>query len=363
MRASLNLAVAFILIAAVLSAGPISGYLQTDLVSNVPGKAAHTDTNLHNPWGISFSSASPFWVSDNGTGKASLYNSDGVPQGLVVSMPAIAQAPTGQVFNSSSAFNADPFIFASEDGVIAGWRNSLGTTAEVLFDRSVSEASYKGLAIGSVGSNTYLYAANFHSGQIDVFPGGNAPALPGHFVDPTIPSGFAPFNIENLNGQLYVTYAKQGPTGDDVSGPGNGFVSLFDLNGNFIRRVASGGVLNSPWGLAIAPNTFGGAAGALLVGNFGDGMINAFMTDGTVLGAIADLGGKPIQNDGLWGLTFGNGGNGGTKNSLYLTAGLNDEADGLFARIDAVPEPWTTPLIAAGLALCALKRNRRGDLS
>ncbi len=344
-----------------LSATPIGGYLQINLVSSVPGMAATTDPDLVNPWGLSFSSGSPIWISDNGTGKSTLYNGAGVKQGLVVSMPAGGTAITGQVFsNIAGAFNSDLFIFASEDGTIDGWRGALGANAEVLSSSS-SGAVYKGLAIGNTGGNNYLYAADFHNNQIFVLPQSGAPALAGNFTDPNLPAGFAPFNIQNLGGQLYVTYARQDATGhDDVPGAGNGFVDVFNLNGTFVKRLVTQGVLDSPWGLAIAPAGFGGAAGALLVGNFGDGTINAFdLTTGTLIGTIADLGGNPLVNDGLWGLAFGNGANQTSTNKLYITAGLNNEADGLFASISAVPEPWTAPLVGAGLALVAWSRRRR----
>ena len=337
------------------------GYFQSNLVSDIPGMAANTDPNLKNPWGISFSPTSPFWVSDNATGLATLYDSSGAPRPLVVSIPLPgggSAAPTGQVFNGPGAFSDDLFIFATEDGTIAGWRGSLGTTAETLFDRSGGGAVYKGLAISSIGSDRYLYAADFHNNRIDVFPSGGAPALAGNFTDPTLPSGYAPFNIRNINGQLYIAYAKQGVGIDEDAGPGNGYVSVFDLNGNFVRRFASQGNLNAPWGLAMAPAGWGMFGGDLLVGNFGDGVINAFDSNGMLVGPVANGLGKTLVNDGLWGLTFGNGGNGGNPNSLYLTAGLNDEVNGLFARIDPVPEPGTLGLFAAGLLVTVIRRNR-----
>ncbi len=343
-------------------AGPISTYSQTNLVSDIPGMAAVTDPNLKNPWGISFSSTSPFWVSDNATGLTTLYNSSGTPQSLVVSIPGAGgnpAAPTGQVFNGGPGFNADLFIFASEDGTVAGWNPGLGSTAEVLFDNSGSDAIYKGLAIGSIGANTYLYATDFHNGAITVFKSTGAPDLAGQFLDPNIPSGFAPFNIQNIDGKLYVTYAKQDADAeDDVAGAGNGFVNVFDLNGNLLNRLAAHGALNSPWGMALAPTSWGFLAGNLLVGNFGDGTINAFDANGNLLGTLADANGNPLVNDGLWGLTFGNGGSGGDPNSLYITAGLNDEENGLFARIEQVPEPATLSLLGAGLAVLGLKKRR-----
>ena len=344
---------------------PIGNYAQTNLVSDIPGVAAVTDPNLVNPWGVSSSATSPFWVSDNGNGLSTLYNTAGTPQSLVVTIPnpaGGASSPTGQVFNGSGQFNGDNFIFATENGTIAGWRGALGATAETLFTGS-GGAVYKGLALATTGQGTYLYAANFHNNSIDVFPSNGAPALAGKFADPNLPAGYAPFNVQNLGGQLYVTYAKQDAAGqDDVAGAGNGFVSVFDVNGNFVKRLASNGSLNAPWGLALAPSGFGAVGGDLLVGNFGDGQINAFSSDGTFVGTLAGSNGNPLVNDGLWALQFGNGGNGGNTNSLYITVGLNNEADGLFARVDAVPEPGTFCLLAvsfAALVIFPLRRNAR----
>jgi len=341
----------------------ITGYSQVNLVSNIPGLAAQTDPNLTNPWGIASSGTSPFWVSDNGSGKATLYNTPGVPQSLVVTIPGVggsAGTPTGQIFNSSANFNGDLFIFSGEDGTLTGWRGALGTTAEVLADNSASGAVYKGLASGTTAQGTYLYVADFHNNQITVVPGTGAPALSGNFTDPNLPVGFAPFNIQNLGGQLYVTYAKQDATGhDDVAGAGNGFLDVFDLNGNLVKRLISNGPLNSPWGMAIAPAGWGAAGGDLLVGNFGDGLINVFDSTGAYLGSLGTVGGTPLTNSGLWGLKFGNGGNGGLADSLYITAGLNDEQDGLFAQITAVPEPGTWLLFAGGLAALAVTRKAK----
>jgi len=340
----------------------ITGFTQTNLVSNIPGLASHTDPNLTNPWGISSSGTSPFWVSDNGSGKSTLYNTAGTPQGLIVTIQGAgginSGVPTGQVFNGSTNFKGDVFIFAGEDGTVSGWRGTLGTTAEILANNSAAGAVYKGIAIGTTGQSTYLYVADFGNNQITVIKSAGAPDLPGKFNDPNLPAGYAPFNVQNLNGRVYVTYAQQDATKhDDVPGAGHGIVSVFDLTGNFLTELVSGGPLNSPWGLAIAPAGFGSLGGDLLVGNFGDGLINVFDPTGVFLGTLGDTVGNPLTNDGLWGLKFGNGGNGGNPNTLYLTAGLNDEADGLFAQIDAVPEPSTYLLLAGGLA--ALTCSRR----
>jgi len=330
-----------------LFAGPITGYVQTNLITSA------TDSDLINPWGISFSGSSPFWVSDNGTGKATLYNGAGQKQGLVVTMPG-TDPITGQVFNGTSSFNGDLFLFASENGNINGWRGALGTDAEQL--SSVSNAVYKGLAITT--AKDALFAANFRGGTIDEFTGPGAPV--GSFSDPTIPSGFAPFNIQNLGGVFYVTFALQNAAKhDDVSGPGNGFVDTFNPVTHTFTRLINLGLLNSPWGLAISPSSFGPAGSDLLVGNFGDGTINVFNLTGAPVGTLANSSSASLVNPGLWGLTFGNGGNGGNVGSLYLTAGGSTETSGVFARIDApAPEPGTTWLIAGGLALLAFGRRR-----
>lgn len=339
-------------------------FQQTNLVSDLPGTAAHTDGALVNPWGISSSSGSPFWVSDNGTGKSTLYNTLGVKQGLVVSMPSGSEPITGQVFNGSADFNGDLFIFASEAGTITGWRGALGTTAEVL--TTVNNGSLKGLAIGNNGTGNYIYAADFGNKKIDVLKGNAAnPDLVGNFIDPGLPAGYAPFNVQNLNGKLYVTYAVVGPSGDDEAGPGNGFVDTFDLNGNFLQRLVSNGELNSPWGLAIAPAGFGPFEGDLLVGNFGNGWINAFdPTTGDFVGTLDDRNGNPIVIDGLWGIKFGNGGNGGVKDKLYFAAGIagpdSTEDHGLFGSLSHVPETGSTLMLVTGAmaAFLGLRRQR-----
>jgi uncharacterized protein (TIGR03118 family) len=320
-----------------------AGYTQTNLVSDQPG-AVVTDANLVNPWGMASSATSPIWVSDNGTGVVTLYSvnpTTNVPtkQALTVSIPG-AGSVTGQVFSPTSgtgAFNGDNFLFVSEDGTLSGWRNTLGTVAEVLQLASANNV-YKGVAVGTTGGHAYLYAANFHAGTIDVLKGDAvAPGLAGGFVDPNLPSGYAPFNIQNIGGQLYVTYALQDTGGlDDVPGAGHGFVTRFDLDGNLLGRLITAGPLNSPWGLALAPATFGDLSNALLVGNFGDGTINAFSAaNGAFLGTLRNAGGTPIVVPGLWGLQFGNGGNGGTTNVLYFTAGTGGGAHGLFGSFAA----------------------------
>ncbi len=336
-------AVALLLGASTTYASDVISFQETILLTSA------TDPDLVNPWGVSSNAASPFWVSDNGSGKTTLYNSAGMKQNLVVTMPAGSDALTGQVFNGTANFHGDTFVFATENGTITGWRGALGTTAENLF--TVAGASYKGLAIST--DKTTLYAANFAAGTVDVFSSAGKTAS---VSDPSVPAGYAPFNVQNIGGKIYVTYALQGPTGDDEAGAGHGFVSVFDPGTKTFSRLISQGALDSPWGIAIAPLTFGTVGGDLLVGNFGDGLINAYdPTSGALVGDLATFNGTEIVNDGLWALDFGNGGNGGLANSLYITAGPNDETGGVFARIDAVPEPSALLLGAAGLAVAVLR--------
>lgn len=343
---------------------------QTNLVTNdqMANPAQTTDPNLVNAWGISSSPTSPFWVSDNGAGVATLYNvnpntnATSIASLVVTIPPAGSGTPTGNVFNGNSgAFNGDLFLFVSEDGTISGWRGALGTTAETL--QVASDANvYKGTTEATVGGNTYLYAANFRAGTIDVLKGSpGAPDLAGHFTDPNLPAGYAPFNIRLLGNRLYVTYALQDASKhDDAAGAGHGFVSVFDTQGNFLGRVGSGGTLNSPWGLALAPMSFGPLAGDLLVGNFGDGRINAFdLSTDTFVGQLLGTDGSELTIDGLWGLTVGNDGNGGSSNKLYFTAGPDGEMNGLFGAITAVPEPGTIWLLGAGLGVGLLRRKLR----
>jgi uncharacterized protein (TIGR03118 family) len=333
--------------------------LQTNLVSNQSGVAKITDAALVNPWGISSSPTSPFWVSNNGIGTATLYSVTGTDNptklGLTVTIPGDGSV-TGQVNTFGgllNAFNGDNFLFVSEDGTISGWRGALGTNAE-RFQVADTANVYKGSAFANVGGHSYLYSANFRSGAIDVLKGDTgAPNLTGNFTDPGLPSGFAPFNIQKLGNFLYVTYAKQDAAKhEEVTGAGLGFVSKFDLNGNFLGRVAGQGTLNAPWGLAIAPTGYGSFAGDLLVGNFGDGRINVY-DSGTnaFLGQLSDLSGNPIAIDGLWGLIPGNGASGGNANEIYFTAGPNDEANGIFGALVAVPEPSQAVLVAAFLVV------------
>jgi len=354
---SLGLCLALGLMGTSARAGDI--FKTTNLVSDGSVPAQITDPNLVNAWGISYGATSPFWVSDNGTGVSTLYSVNPTTNAtaivpLVVSIPGEGN-PTGQVFNSaaaSGAFNKDVFLFVSEDGTISGWKG--GTSAEVLQLGSANNV-YKGVTLDTTGGNSYLLSANFRAGTIDVMKGvQGTPDLTGNFTDPGLPGGYAPFNIQLINGKIYVSYAVQDAAKeDDVAGAGHGLVSVFDLNGNFLQRlIAPGGMLNSPWGMVIAPSSFGSLAGDLLVGNFGDGTIDAFNPkNGSFAGQLMGPDGKPLVIDGLWGLIAGNGGAGGSKDNIYFSAGPNGESNGLFGVIQSVPEPSSAilGLIAVGV--------------
>jgi len=357
MRARAGCGAAAVALAAfVLAPGAArAAYIQTNLQSSVLGLAASQDTDLINPIGIALGATSPLIVADNGNGLSTLYNGSGTKQGLVISL-ASGGTPTGAAFNATGDFNGDLFLYATNQGQIAGWRPALGTSAEILADLGGGGASYTGLAIGSTIAGTYLFAANFSQNRIDVFPSLGAPAVSGSFTDPTLPAGTSVFNIQRIGSDLYVTY----------TGAAGGIVDVFDLDGNLERRLTSGGTLDEPWGMALAPAGFGEFGGALLVGNHGDGTISAFdPAAGTFLGQLADGVGDPLVNDGLWALQFGNGGSGGLPDELFFTAGINVGADGLFGKITstgggtAVPEPATMTLFAGGLGFLALGRKRR----
>jgi uncharacterized protein (TIGR03118 family) len=348
-------------------------YVQNNLVSDLPGVATFTDPNLVNPWGLASSAGSPIWVSDNKTGVSTLYNGAGVAQAIVVTIPpplggSPPSAPTGVVFNGTASFGGSHFIFATEDGTISAWTS--GTSAVLQVDNSPFGAVYKGLAIGNNGTTDLIYASNFNAGTVDVFNSSFAPAsLPaGAFTDPNLPKGYAPFGIQNIGGQIFVTYAMQDAAKhDDVAGAGHGFVDVYNTNGVLLERLISRGALNSPWGLALAPSNFGPFSNDLLVGNFGDGMINVFdITSGAFLGQL-DSSGSPITIEGLWGLRFGNGGNGGATDQLFFSAGIpgpggQTEDHGLFGDISAVPEPstWAMMLIGfAGLGFMTYRRTKK----
>jgi uncharacterized protein (TIGR03118 family) len=337
-------------------------YQQTNLVSDLPNIAKVQDSNLVNPWGLSHSPTSPWWVSDNGTGVATLYDGNGTPVNplppgtppLVVTIPPPAggtsSAPTGNVFNGTSGFvvteggasGPSRFIFATEDGTISGWNPTVDQTHAILVvDRSTvgAGAVYKGLAI----AGNSIYATNFRFGTVEMFDSNFH--LVKSFTDSKLATTcplpnqcYAPFGIQNIGGNLYVTFALQDAEHhDDVAGPAHGFVDVFDTSGNLIRRLILHGRLNSPWGLTLAPADFGRFSNALLVGNFGDGRINAYdLNTGEFLGQLRDQANTPITIDDLWALGFGNDANAGLHNELFFTAGINDEADGLFGKITFV---------------------------
>jgi uncharacterized protein (TIGR03118 family) len=330
---------------------PDSAFQQTNIVSNVPGLAIATDPKLINPWGLSLNPAGQFRVSDNGTGLSTVYDTDGNRLRTTVQVPlppgstSDAAAPTGNVLNTTPDFVISgngvsapaTNIFATEDGTIAAWNPTVDKRhAVIAFDNSGAGAVYKALTLGSNAQGKFIYATNFFNGTVDVFDSHFQPAqLAGSFSDPTIPDGFAPFGIRNVNGTLFVTYAKQNDARhDDVAGPGNGFIDEFDTDGNLIGRFASQGTLNSPHGIALAPADFGEFSNALLVANFGDGRINAFdPATGRFLGQLADAHNRPLTNVGIWGMTFGNGAGGTRTDTLYFAAGINGEQDGLLASI------------------------------
>ena len=313
-------------------------YKKRNLVSDIDGVARITDANLVNPWGLAFGPATPAWVADNGTDVSTLY-SGGVRKSIPVTLPLVVGipggAPTGVVFNATPGFKvngaAAHFIFDSEAGTITAW--NAGTQA--VTEATTPGAIYKGLAIASKGGTTMLYAANFHAGTIDVFNDSFAPVtVPGGFVDPNLPAGFAPFNIQEIAGRLVVAYAQQDADAEDeVAGAGLGYIDVFDTSGHLLRRLVSQGALNAPWGLAVAPRHFGPFSGDLLVGNFGDGAINAYdPRTGAFRGTLQNKDGNQIKINGLWALRFGNGVI-GTPQTLLFTAGIGDEDHGLFGEI------------------------------
>jgi uncharacterized protein (TIGR03118 family) len=354
--------------------GPFD-YIQTNLVSDIPGEANLTDPNLVNPWGIAASATSPFWISDNGSGVSTLYNGSGAKIPLTVTVPiplggTPPSAPTGVVFNGTTDFDVAAnapahFIFDTEDGTISGWNGGANAVVEV--NNAPNGAVYKGLAIANNGSGNFLYASNFNSGKVEMY--NSSFTLTGSFTDPEVPTGYAPFNVQELNGDLFVTFALQDAAKhDDVAGPGHGFVDEFDLNGNLVTRLVSGGDLDSPWGLAIAPTGFGNLGGDLLVGNFGDGNINAYNpTDGDFVETLDGPNGSPLVIQGLWGLRFGNGGSGGALGTLYFTAGIPGtgmvEDHGLFGSLTARAVPDSVSTVALlGMAfavLVAIEARRR----
>jgi len=365
--------------ASILSCSPVyaqtNSFTQTNLVSDSPGLAANTDPDLLNPWGVAFFPGQAFWISSNNSGTARLFDRTGLlKKSFVVPPPrgsSNQSTPTGIVANRingvTAGFNVNQksshFIFATEDGTISGWN---GTDDPILaVDNSAMGAVYKGLAIIENDSGDFVLATNFNSGNVEAYNAGFSPtALAGNpFVDPDLPAGFAPFGIQVIaNNQVVVTFAQQDALKHDpIHAPGAGFVSLFDANGGFIRRIASRGTLNAPWGVTIAPATFGSFPGALLVGNFGDGTINAFnLGTGAFLGQLKDSNGAVITTATLWNLLFDPSGMSGDPNTLFITAGLADEKHGLFAAITPDTAPATAPdfTISAGSATTTIKAGQ-----
>ncbi len=314
------------------------------LVSDIDSVGSQpTDPDLVNPWGFVASSTGPWWVSDNGTGKLTLYNGTGVKQGLIVNVPQWDMSPggnpSGQIFNTTQDFklannNPAAFIVSTEDGTIQGWNGGTITTIVV---NGWPNAVYKGLALGSAGGANYIYAANFKAGTVDVFDKTFQPHSFGQnaFVDNTLPAGYAPFNVANINGKIIVSYALQDDEKhDDVAGIGHGYIDVYDSQGTLLQRLPHVYALNSPWAMVIAPNTWAQLSGKLLVGQFGSGGIAAYdLANNLFVGVLQDDQGLPIRINGLWGLAFGNGASSGPKDTLYYAAGYFAEAHGLFGTI------------------------------
>src|SRR3984957_7438556 len=343
------------------------------LVSNkseVVATAATIDANLQNPWGIAAAPGFPFWISDNNSNLSTLYSGTGVQEtqsitgsaetGIAIpaSAAGVQANPTGQIFNGTGGFliptskgqETALFIFDGEGGLISAWAQDSGATAVTAYDDGVANganhAVYKGLAIGAVGGATYLYATDLHNNKVDVFDTNfsKPAAMQGKFVDPNIPAGFAPFGIAALNGDLYVTFAQQDSAmHDENTGAGLGYVDIFDFSGNLISQFASAGPLNAPWGIAIAPAGFGSLQGDVLIGNFGDGMINIFTPNGTALanaeGPLMSSAGQPFVFPGLWSLVFGNGDSDKPVTTLFYTAGFANQTDGVFGGITLTSTP------------------------
>ena len=344
---------AAVLVFAAVSASALPGatsaaepnvYVATNLVSDEPGVAPVLDPDLVNPWGLDALAGSPWWVADNETDVSTLYQANGTKVALTVGIPG--GAPTGLVANAGSSFvvtegalsGVSRFIFATLSGTIQAWTG--GLTASVVRATSPDAGVYTGLTIATVGTTPYLYAADFANGRVDVYDGAFAlQSWAGAFVDPTLPAGYAPFGIQEQGGTIFVAYAKPGPSGEEQTGPGLGVVSAFGTDGSFQGRIGTGGALDAPWGLAIAPASWGRFAGHLLVGNFGDGRINAFRPTASgwePSGPLKLANHQPLVIDGLWGISFGKGAaNNGPTSTLFFAAGPEDETEGLFGTVTA----------------------------
>jgi len=329
-------------------------YTQTNLVSDLDGMAAVTDPNLKNPWGLARSSGSPWWVSNNGTGTSTLYDAKGNPQPatpLVVTIPppknsTATATPTGTVYNGTMDFTVAPnkpaiFIFVTEDGTISGWNPGVDPlNAQLVQDNSKKGAIYKGCTISELHGAHYLYVTNFHAGRVEVYDAGfqRIKLSERAFDDDRLPRGYGPFNIQAIGSNLYVTYAKQdADKHDDVAGPGLGFVDVFSPSGKLRARLEHGPWLNSPWGVALAPGEFGEFSHNVLIGNFGSGQVAAYNpVTGKFRGMMKNPDNSVLTIDGLWALSFANNGAAGSSTTLYFSAGLNDEADGLFGTLTPV---------------------------
>ena len=331
----------------IMPAAGASVFTATGTVASGAGQAAHMDADLLNPWGIAYGPATRFWLADQGSGLSTVYDGAGNPLAppVVVAIPKGAGSagggPTGVVFNGTAGFQGDTFIFATLDGTLSGW--SAGANATLRVDHFGAGAAYTGLARAAAGAVDYLYAANFAAGVIEVFDTGYAPVNlgVGTLTDSALPAGYAPFNVQNLGGRLYVTYASRTPPSILANtGAGLGYVDVFNPDGTLAARFAGGAPLNAPWGLAMAPSTFTPFAGALLVGNFGDGRITAFnATTGALLGQLPGAGGAPLAISGLWAIVPGNDANAGSSGQLYFAAGPQGGTQGLFGSIGASQPP------------------------
>lgn len=320
-------------------------YQVTVTTSDISGISTFTDANLNNPWGLSISPTGAWWVSDNGTGLSTLYNGSGQPQSLVVTIPSAdgsdTGTPSGTVYNGTQDFQIAAgkpavFLFVTEDGTVSGWNPGVNGTNAIITVNNNNGAVYKGMALASAGGVNYIYVTNFNAGTVEVYDKTFAPHSfgAGAFQDNTIPAGFAPFNIQLVGSNLVVTYAKQdAEKHDDVAGPGNGYVDIYDTQGNLVSRLPHSIYMNSPWGAVQAPGNFGTFSNDLLIGNFGSGSIMAFNSAGKFVGLVFDPAALNLRIDGLWAIAFGNGGSGGPTNTLYFTAGVFDEAHGLFGTI------------------------------
>jgi len=319
------------------NAKPSPSYQQVNLVASTNAYGAvRIDTNLVNAWGLAIGPTGAFWISATDKDLTTVYDRSGTTLILPI---AVDGEPTGVVYNSTLDFVipstgglVSKFIYVGEEGTVQSWNSGIASIKVV--DNSADHAVYKGVAMGVDGGANFLYIANFSENEIEVLDKNFIYVSTKPFIDPLLPIGFAPFNIKNIGGKLYVTYAKQSEDKyDDVPGAGNGYVSIFNTDGTFVKRFASGGTLNSPWGIAQAPGDFGQGSNAILVGNFGDGRINVFTKDGDYVGQLKD-GDLPITIEGLWSLTFpANGVPAGDQNQLFFTAGPDNEDHGLFGYI------------------------------